>query len=480
MMTMRQFSRQRQHPLSLTARVMAFVAIAIGLSLLLISHLVQNAVEHHFAEQDADELRVITQSVEHALHDGVVDSSRLTEMLSKAVSGHHGVYFQVWDQKGQLVYGPNDIELSQPVMDYSSVAIIETSNVHSWQAAGKTYRGSVKNAQIGDQQFRILAAIDMDFHLQFLDNFRHSLWLIMSLAGAFTLLATWFGVHQGHAPLRSLSNIMSDVQAHSLHVRLDPHEVPNELQALVNSFNQMIERLEDSFAQLSHFSADIAHELRTPITNLITQTQVILSKPRSLDEYRELLYSNLEEQERLAKMVNDMLWLAQSEHGLLKPVWKQLDLGKEVQALFDFFEALAEEKQIELLLQSSESVPMILGDRGMLQRAISNLLSNALRYAPAGKIITVKIGQISASSVELSVENVGPMIPAEHLSRLFDRFYQVDPSRQRLSGGAGLGLAITKSIVEAHDGHIDAYSNHDVTRFTISLPTQLNSGSKKG
>jgi two-component system heavy metal sensor histidine kinase CusS len=320
----------------------------------------------------------------------------------------------------------------------------------------------------------------MDFHLQFLDNFRHSLWLIMSLAGAFTLLATWFGVHQGHAPLRSLSNIMSDVQAHSLHVRLDPHEVPNELQALVNSFNQMIERLEDSFAQLSHFSADIAHELRTPITNLITQTQVILSKPRSLDEYRELLYSNLEEQERLAKMVNDMLWLAQSEHGLLKPVWKQLDLGKEVQALFDFFEALAEEKQIELLLQSSESVPMILGDRGMLQRAISNLLSNALRYAPAGKIITVKIGQINASSVELSVENMGPMIPAEHLSRLFDRFYQVDPSRQRLSGGAGLGLAITKSIVEAHDGHIAAYSNHDVTRFTISLPIQLNSGSKKG
>lgn len=459
---------------------MAFVALAIGLSLLLISHLVLNAVEHHFAEQDTDELRVITQSVEQALHNGIVDSSQLTEALSQAVSGHHGVYFQVWDQQGQLIYGPSDIELSQPVKDYASVSLIQTSNLYSWQADGKFYRGSIKKAQVGNQEFRIVAAMDMDFHIQFLDNFRHSLWLIMLLAGAVTLLAAWFGVHQGHAPVRSLSDIMSDIEVHSLHVRLDPNEVPNELRALVNSFNKMIERLEDSFAQLSHFSADIAHELRTPITNLITQTQVVLSKPRSIDEYRELLYSNLEEQERLAKMVNDMLWLAQSEHGLLKPIWKQLDLAQEVHDLFDFFEALAEEKQIGLVLNSSESVPAILGDRGMLRRAISNLLSNALRYAPTGKVITVKIEQLNTMYVELSVENTGSMIPTEHLSKLFDRFYQVDPSRHRLSGGAGLGLAIAKSIVEAHDGHIVAYSNHDVTGFTISLPIQLNGNSKYG
>lgn len=469
-MTMQWIKRKGQHSLSLTTRVMAFVAIAIGLSLLLISHLVLNVVEHHFAEQDADELRVITQSVEQALHDGTVDTSRLTEILSKAVSGHHGVYFQVWDEKRQLIYGPSDTEQTHPVNNYVPESVIQASNLHSWQTEGKTYRGSIKTALIGDQEFLIVAAINMDFHLHFLDNFHNSLWLIMTLAGIITLLAAWYGVHQGHAPLRSLSDIMSDVQAHSLHVRLDPNDVPDELQTLVISFNQMIGRLEDSFAQLSHFSADIAHELRTPITNLITQTQVILSKPRSLDEYRELLYSNLEEQERLAKMVNDMLWLAQSEHGLLKPVWKRLDLKQEVLELFDFFEALAEEKRIELVVQGS--VPQIPGDRGMLRRTLSNLLSNALRYAPTGHMIKVILGHMSATHVQLSVENTGPMIPAEHLSKIFDRFYQVDPSRHRLSGGAGLGLAIAKSIVEAHDGHIVAYSDHDVTSFTINLPRQ--------
>jgi two-component system heavy metal sensor histidine kinase CusS len=318
----------------------------------------------------------------------------------------------------------------------------------------------------------------MNFHIHFLDNFRHSLWLIMTLAGAFTLLAAWYGVHQGHAPLRGLSDIMSDVQADRLHVRLDPDDMPGELKVLVNSFNHMICRLDDSFTRLSNFSADIAHELRTPITNLITQTQVALGKSRSLDEYRELLYSNLEEQERLAKMVNDMLWLAQSEHGLLKPIWEPLNLEQEMRELFDFFEALAEEKRIELAFQGTAL--HIRGDRSMLRRAISNILSNALRYTPAGKTIKVKVEPENEAYVRLSVENPGPMISAEHLAKIFDRFYQVDPSRQRLSGGAGLGLAIARSIVEAHDGHIDAYSDHNVTRFTIIFPIQLNGGTVKG
>ncbi|HDY84139.1 hypothetical protein LCGC14_0695150 [marine sediment metagenome] len=475
-MKLRKLNRQSVHPLSLTTRVMAFVAIAFGLSLLLISHLVQNAVEHHFAEQDADELKVITKSVEQALRNAAGDTSRVTEMLSHAVSGHHGVYFQVWDEQGRLIFGPSDLKLTQAVNDYASVALIRADNLYRWQADDITYRGSITQTLIAGEKFRIVAAIDMDFHIHFLNNFRHSLWLIMILAGAFTLLAAWYGVHQGHAPLRGLSEIMSDVKADRLHVRLDPDGVPDELKVLVNSFNHMIGRLDESFTRLSHFSADIAHELRTPITNLITQTQVALGKPRSLEEYQEVLYSNLEEQERLAKMVNDMLWLAQSEHGLVKLKRELLDLKQEVLELFEFFEALAEEKQIELVLQSTGPTPMIYGDRGMLRRAISNLLSNGLRYAPTGKKITVKIDQMATSYVEVSVENTGLIIPAEHLSKLFDRFYQVDPSRHRLSGGAGLGLAITKSIIEAHDGNIVAYSNHDVTRFIFSLPSRLNEG----
>ena len=261
---------------------------------------------------------------------------------------------------------------------------------------------------------------------------------------------------------------MGHVQVDRLYMRLEQNTVPLELKGLVEEFNHMIGRLEDSFVRLSHFSADIAHELRTPLTNLITQTQVGLGKSRSLEEYRELLYSNLEEQERLTRMVNDMLWLAKRENGLLKPAWEPLDLACEVRELFDFFAVLAEESHIELVLAGI--APTILGDRTMLRRALSNLLSNALRHTPKGASILIRLDSSDEDRVLLSVQNPGPEIPDEHLPSIFNRFYRIDPSRQRQSEGAGLGLAITKSIVEAHEGNIEVISNLGITRFTISLP----------
>ncbi|MEX0827932.1 MAG: heavy metal sensor histidine kinase, partial [Haliea sp.] len=338
----RQLFRQ---PLSLTTRVMVFVGLAIGLSLFLIGNLVLNAVERHFAEQDAGELAVMTGAVVKALHNGGDDPGRLQEALSNAISGHHGVYFQVRDRRGEAVYSTPGGDLSQAAKTLTPVTEIYAGNLQTWRTASMIFRGVLTQNEVMGRSYSIITAIDLGFHLQFLDSFRRSLWLIMSLAGAITLLAAWYGVRQAHAPLRGLSDWMGDIQADRLHVRLDPSMVPPELRDVVISFNHMIGRLEDSFTRLSHFSADIAHELRTPLTNLITQTQVGLGKARSAEEYRELLYSNLEEQERLAKMVNDMLWLAKSDHGLLKPAQESLDLGHEVNELFDFFEALAEERQ---------------------------------------------------------------------------------------------------------------------------------------
>lgn len=460
-------SRLGKRPLSLTTRVMTFVALAIGLSLLLIGYLVDNSVEHHFVEQDADELVVMTKAVDRALRKAGGDSARLDEALSHAISGHHGVYFQVWDREKRLIYGLSADDFAKPINTFAPVSSVQVDNLYHWQGDGKTYRGTITQTQVGGQEYYIVTAIDMDAHIQFLESFRRSLWLIMIFAGTVTLLAAWYGVHQGHAPLRGLSETMREIQADRLHVRLNSEAVPGELQNLVSSFNFMLGRLEDSFTRLSHFSADIAHELRTPLTNIITQSQVILGKSRSLDEYRELHYSNLEELERLAKMVNGMLWLAQSEHGLLKPVWESLDMTREVRELFDFFEVLAEEKHIRLMLEGR--APIIKGDRTMLRRAMSNLLSNAIRHSPEGEGVKVRLDVSDEGEVLLSVQNAGPEIPAEHLPRIFDRFYRVDPSRQRQSEGAGLGLAIVKSIIEAHGGAITASSAQGITSFTITF-----------
>ena len=289
-----------KRPLSLSLRVMLFVMLAIGLSLLLISRLVLSTVERHFIEQDADELRVMVDSIEHALAHDDGDFVSMPASLSSAISGHHDVFYEVKDGAGAILFSSAGLDFTSALPSVSPAATVS-----------KTYRGVVVASSIAGVSYQITSAIDMEFHMEFLDSFRQSLWLIILGAGVLTLLAAWVGVYQGLRPLRGVSHRVRTIQTNKLDTRLDPIAVPIELQDLVLSFNQMIEQLEVGFSKLSHFSDDIAHELRTPLTNMITQTQVGLSKARSDADYRELLYSVLEEQERLNKMVNDMLWLAE-------------------------------------------------------------------------------------------------------------------------------------------------------------------------
>lgn len=456
-----------KQPLSLNLRVMSFVALAFGLSLLVIGYMVQHAVIRHFAEQDAEELMVITEAVESALQQAHNHGEAYSVALEHAVSGHHGVYFQVWDEANRLVFGDKAIASLTAWQESKPMPVILPDNLLHWSLDGKPYTGSVKHVSVDGHLFTVVAAIDADFHLSFLKSFRSTLWSIMLLTGAVSLLAAYYGVYRGLSPLRKLSEVIHDVGAEHLNMRLSVANYPTELQGLAVSFNQMIGSLESSFTQLSHFSDDIAHELRTPLTNIITQTQVALAKSRTLDEYRELHYSNLEELEHLARMVNDMLWLAKSDHGLQQLTDEVIQPATEIAALFEFFEALAEERNIRLTLEGD--APQVKGDRGMFKRAISNLLSNALRHAPPETYVKVQLDTLG-TRLAITVANPGEAIESQHLPRLFDRFFRVDPARQRKGDGTGLGLAIVKSIVEAHQGTVSVSSDVSETRFTITLP----------
>ena len=207
--------------------------------------------------------------------------------------------------------------------------------------------------------------------------------------------------------------------------------------------------------------------LRTPVTTLLTQTQVALSKPRDANEYREILYSSVEEYERLAQMINDMLFLAKAENGLYRPDRAEVDLIAETKALFEFYECWADERGVALALHGGATVT---GDKLMLRRLLSNLLSNAIRHTPPAGTVTVRIEKGPERSVSISVDNPGTAIPEEHIPRLFDRFYRAEGGRQQGGDGAGLGLAIAKSIVELHGGAINATSNDAFTRFQAALP----------
>lgn len=448
---------------------MIFVGLAISTSMIFISILVLEAVKSHFVEQDTEELHVITQAINTRLINASENGLNLRNELAQSISGHHGIIFQVWDTNNQLIYGTIEYNLTEKKFSSDMYEFNNQTKLHSWSHEHSTYRGIITSTQIESDVFYVVAAISMDFHIEFLGGFQDSLIIIMGLAGVFTLLATWFGIYQGHSPLRELSKTLQSVKADRLNVRLDPEIVPEELRQLVESFNKMISHLEESFIKLSNFSSDIAHELRTPLTNLITQTQVGLSKSRSQNEYLELLYSNLEEHERLAKMVNEMLWLAQSDNGLVKPMLQKIDLCTEISTTIDYFEVVADDKKIHLISDCQPTKLMC--DQSMIRRVLSNLLSNALRFTPTHGEIRISSRNSDDGNIILTVENHGADIPEEHLNNLFDRFYQVDASRQRQSEGAGLGLAIVKSIVEAHNGKITVTSRNGITSFAIILPT---------
>ncbi|MBV6287421.1 heavy metal sensor histidine kinase [Pseudomonas aegrilactucae] len=318
----------------------------------------------------------------------------------------------------------------------------------------------------GGTQLTLL--LDITHHQHFLQRMQRLIWLTVGLSALATALLGAWAARSGLRPLRQMGEVAASVSARSLTTRLPQEQMPLELAELAGTMNAMLERLDDAFQRLSGFSADIAHELRTPLSNLLTHTQVTLTRPRSLEEYREALHGNLEELQWMAQLVNDMLYLAKADHGLLMPNREPLALEQEADALLEYYAALAEEAQITL---SREGEAALTGDRHMLRRALSNLLDNALRFTPAQGEIRIVIAQDGAG-VHLEVANRGAALDTTLLPRLFDRFYRADPARREGSSEhAGLGLAITRSIVQAHGGVISAESAQGWTRFVIDLPT---------
>jgi len=462
-----------RRPASLAVRLTVSIGAVITVVLLTFGWIVERSINNHFIQQDVDELNAVVQALTHTLATlpTNIAPAELSERFANAISGHHNAEYRISSEDGAQIYATPGSNLDRFARIAQPVEKITVDTVGIWKDHGQTFRGAVlrtsSDGSPGADMLTITVATGINFHLHYLESFRNYLRIITVAACLIAILATWLAVHQGHAPIRRISREMRRIRSDQLHVRLEPDAVPTELVELATSFNGMLERLENVFRRLSDFSGDIAHELRTPITNLKTQTEVALSQARNVEQYREVLYSNLEEYERMAKMLSDMLFLAQADNKLLKPELVEIDLEAEMRMLFDYFGAWAEEREVGLELVGPQVC--ILGDRLMIRRALSNLLSNAIRYTPAGGAVTATFG-VESTNVRVSIQNPGPPIPAEHIVHIFERFYRPDASRKRSGEGAGLGLAIAKSIVEAHGGKISAGSTAKATVFAILLP----------
>lgn len=458
-----------RRPASLASRVTWLVGLAMLLVFLIFNWLSVRSLDQHFAEMDEEELGVIASSVVRAL--GEVHDNSDAQALQRAVRGHHGVYYYVANAAGETLYAPRGgPDLARFTANERPIDLASEQEMSVWAENGTHYRGAV--LQIGGddtlgERYTIAVAMDIGHHLTFISSFKRIQWWTVGVVMCIAILVAWGAVRWGHKPIRRANEKIRAITSSKLYMRLDPKEVPIELEETISSFNAMLGRIEEGYAQLANVSADIAHELRTPVTNLTTQTEVAVGQARSADEYREILYSNLEEFGRLNRMINDMLFLAQTESAPADLHLETVNLTETIQGLFEYFEAWVEDQGVSSQLKG-RAAP-IRADQGMLRRALSNLLSNAIRYTPRGETVTVTLSQ-NEQTTTISVENPGEKISEEELPRLFNRFYRGDPSRQRKGDGAGLGLAIVKSIVEAHGGKVGVESDDARTRFNILLP----------
>ena len=270
--------------------------------------------------------------------------------------------------------------------------------------------------------------------------------------------------------MRRFGKVAALVSTDDMSHRIPVKRLPDELKDAAHALNTMLGRLDEGVRQLTQFSDDLSHELRSPINNMLGKTQVALSRRRDNAAYQSVLESNVEELERVARIVSEMLFLAQVSHPKILLPSDPVHLGAEAHKVAELFELSAEEKDLQIQITGDAQV---FGDRLMIQRAISNLLSNAIRHTPERSIVEVRISE-DESGIALQVENPGPGIAAEHLPHLFERFYRVDPSRTRAAGGTGLGLAIVNTIMDLHQGTVSAQSSEaGPTRFLLRFPRRV-------
>lgn len=454
-------------PLSLTARLAVLFALMTASLLVVVGLVLGRAVQGHFRELDEHELGGKLALVENLLQRASTPQARdaLPQRLEEAFVGHDGVGVLLRDDEGAALYVAKPQQFPDALLGGASLG----KGLATWDKDGHHYVGreaTYLGPGVAPETIQVVIALDISHHAHFLEDLRTRLWLGISLAALTAALLGWWVAHHGLAPLRRVTRTARRLSPERLGERLAERDAPDEVRDLVDAFNGMLDRLEAAFRNLSDFSADIAHELRTPISNLRTQTEVALARMRSADEYRDVLASNLEEYERITRMVGDMLFLAKAEKGRLPRDAEPVALADEASALAEFYEALADEHQVTIDVRGEATA---LGDRLMLRRALSNLLSNALRHAWMGTTIEIEIGTNGAEA-SVAITNRGDAIPPGELTRIFDRFHRVGPDRQRRGEGAGLGLAITRSIVDTHGGTVAAASSDATTTFTVRLP----------
>jgi len=459
----------------LAARFAFWYAGSAFLLVTIISGALYWALQHHYDVADnaalADQVQILRDHLEHApdlqamLHSEVVDEAASRRFIQ--------VYVRIIDADGHEMIETPGMDAVMPADAFPAANADRSRPVFATQVIGRTgdpFRAvcaAATIAQLGTGTIQI--ALNNRSEVDLLARYRLWLGIVLTIALGVSTVGGHALAHRGLQPLVGLTTTIGGIGSATLGERIPTGNLPPELATLANGFNSMLMRLEDAFTRLRRFSADIAHELRTPVNNLRGEAEVALGKARTADDYRAVLASSLEECARLARLIDTLLFLARAESPHTKLTYEDLDVARELQRLQAFYAPAAEEAGIALTITSTVEMALR-GDRTLLHRALGNLIENALTYTPTGGRITLT-AERQDGQVTITVADSGRGIPAEHLPCVFDRFHRVEQARSNAEGHVGLGLAIVRSIAVLHGGTAAIASTvGQGTSVTLRLP----------
>lgn len=432
-----------------------------------------NALSHDLKSDDEQFLNDQMHFLKRIIHDRASQFEEIKEkiQLENSVGGVPRYFVRLLDEQNRIL-----IESSQMPVPPSEFPELNHTKIDSERFVQKKWQKGIYLLGTGwvmaaktKKIISIELAADITDDQKILARYRRKVFFILMggivIGGIFAVVIT----RKGLQPVRRIAKAAERITAERLHERVMRDYWPQELQGLAGSFDEMLRRLEKSFGQISQFSADLAHEMRTPLNNLKGQTEVILAKKRNNEEYTDLLQSNLEEYDRLSRLVDELLFLARAENTQI-PIQKQVfDPMPEIQAIKEYYEPLAETKGIEIVCEGTRQ---LFADPILFKRAINNLVSNAIKHSFENEKIFIRTKKLSDFANAVLVENKGREIQLNDLPHIFERFYRGKNHNADLEG-VGLGLAIVKSIMDLHSGNVQAQSEPGSgTAFILTFPAQ--------
>jgi len=395
------------------------------------------------------------------------------------------IWVRIVDAEGRTLLESPGMEGELPVAVFPPATQVEAGhdiNGEVATASGQLFQllSARALADPGHPDGRVLqVAMDRAAEELLLVHYRERLWLVVVVSVVLCSAVGYAIARRGIRPIERVTTTARRVRSSTLHERIDTTDLPTELRALAATFNEMLDRLGESFEQISQFSADVAHELRTPISNLRGELEVALGKDRPADEYRDVLGSALEECVRISRVIQSLLFLARAETATGDSHHDTIQVRQEIGAVLDFYEAAAAEAGVALHVEGKADIAASF-DRTLFQQAVGNLVANAIAHTPPGGQVAIRSGSDGAL-LRIEVADTGCGIPPEHLPHVFDRFYRADRARSGSGGNLGLGLAMVRSIAILHGGRVAISSQvGQGTRVTLETPLTGTAAQARG